>query len=756
MSDKGKKKGGRTGRRSSAERARALLHQAREHDDGQRRVSLAEQALRCDPESREALLLLGDEAHDGVMRADFYRRALDSAQRALDAQVPSELDAGLGSIEAERMHARHRLGHALEELGLLREAATHYREVLRQDPSDPLAARYRLVSVLLELDFMGGDGHTRAELAALQLRFQNDRSGRWAYDRALFAFRQEGDGATAQAHLEAALEKNSLIVSLLIAPPAVASVAPSSSEECEAYDYAWERRELWQASPGAVPWLAESTGVLLAPKEETSAQFSAPDELRLLDEVLARFEPDVAARLSPAESEVLALLEEGIDALHPALKRYACALWVAFAHSGQPRIRKPAVHAAAIEYITAQLLDSPQITQKELAQRYEVGVSSVSRAAQAVDSWLDATLVDGLDVHGDELVEELAEELVDQLAGELVVELDEVTVDELRALPPTEEEWQGALRRAPFQVLEPRPHRPMLAMWYEQQGGSIVGQEIFGSTAPPRGLFHALVQAMFSPLSGEPRRPRVLRVEDAEVAEELQREFGPAGIEVRHGELEGITTLMASLEQFMVQHSALSYLEEGVEQGVVERFFHATARLQRASPWSSIHAAHVLGVDLEPWGEGQLCVSVIGNRGDERGLLIFHELDEYLRYFRHAELSAEDGALVGAPVEMLSVVYEAGSELDIRQRREVFKYGWEVVGAENYPMLYRFDADGSIQPLEADDYRVAAICSEAVAAFFDAHPEVSTSGEPWREWVKLEHCDTLERVCVSAPLAPER
>lgn len=739
------KRGGNAGER--ALRAQELIYEAWELSDAQRRQELAQEALGLDRNCADAYLLLAEASDDPLQRADLCRQAVDAGTRSLGQEVFRREHGHFWLLLETRpyMRARARLGQALTDLGLPREAASHFRELLTLDLDDNLGARHRLAELLLELGEI-------QELTRLLERFEDERAPvDFHYTRALLAYRA-GDRSQAQELLETAVALNSHVPGYLLGDRPLPEELPETStlgDEREASLYAAGARQGWLETPGALRWLVELAAGE-APREVVAQAYGH-------DEPLARIEAEQASTagrrarsgehpsLEGSAAEVARLLHQELGArgYDSDLQARAVDLWGDFFRAWEPTIRKPAIHAAALEYVVTRLAGATSDTQAGIASHYGVSASSVSRAAHAINAWLEAALGNAALGSGGVPLDD----------GSAVLPIDDETLGELLLLPRTTQRWHGALRVVPFQVVEPRLHRPTLALWYDEQNASILGQELYGPTVPGHALFHTLIQSFYAPLDGEPRLPEAVRVEDESQAEQIGEALAPLGIEVECGALPAIGELMKSLESFLVTPNSASYCEGDVTEELVERFFRGAAVLRRAASWNFVSEGQVLGIDLDHWDLGRVCVSVVGSSGYERGLLIFTELDDYLRYFRHAAMSELDGALVGAPVDMLSLVFEHGAELEPSLRREVFKHGWEVVGPEDYPLLVRIDGDGGTTPLSAADYRLATVCAEAVALYCE-HNHRLFCGEqrgPIRERIPLEHSDELDKVYVVAP-----
>jgi hypothetical protein len=112
--------------------------------------------------------------------------------------------------------------------------------------------RYILLQCLLET---GAD----EEVGALLARYGKDPSPEIAFTRALWKFRRDGRGASADGALDEALRANPHVPAFLLKRKALpkdapAAVAPGSPEEAQAY--AAGAYDAWHKTLGALEWLA--------------------------------------------------------------------------------------------------------------------------------------------------------------------------------------------------------------------------------------------------------------------------------------------------------------------------------------------------------------------------------------------------------------------------------------------------------------------------------------------------------------------
>jgi tetratricopeptide (TPR) repeat protein len=184
-----------------------------------------------------------------------FERAVEAGRK----MIPQETwEKGVGEfwrrVETRPfMRAMMGLGECLRAMNEAAAAAEQFGEMIRLNPADHQAARYRLVATLLELN-------RQSELEELVGKFPEDRSALWAYARALVRFRQEGDTNAAREALGDALEANGIVPQYLLKKKELPATPPPSfrpGSEDEAIVTAMELIKSWEAAPGAIYWLAE-------------------------------------------------------------------------------------------------------------------------------------------------------------------------------------------------------------------------------------------------------------------------------------------------------------------------------------------------------------------------------------------------------------------------------------------------------------------------------------------------------------------
>ncbi|MBI3946534.1 MAG: hypothetical protein HY321_11490 [Armatimonadetes bacterium] len=232
---------------------------------GKRRVELAREALAISPDCADAYVLLAEEAATTAEEAcDLYRQGVEAGERVLGPEMLEEEEEGhfWGMLETRPyMRARAGLARCLWLLGRHDEATAHWRDLLRLNQGDNQGNRHFLISALLQ------EGR-REEARQLLAAYPNEVSTTWLYSRALLAFQEEGARRAAARRLRGALEFNPAVPDFLLGrrplPEQNAPYATPGGEE-DAVVYARDARPAWEATEGALEWLASESDYSTAP-----------------------------------------------------------------------------------------------------------------------------------------------------------------------------------------------------------------------------------------------------------------------------------------------------------------------------------------------------------------------------------------------------------------------------------------------------------------------------------------------------------
>jgi tetratricopeptide (TPR) repeat protein len=239
------------------EKAQSLIYDALE-TVGDRRLELAEQALKISADCADAYVLLAEEKANSLVEAlQLYEAGMKAGERALGKEV-FEKEAGhfWGMLET-RPYMRARLGVAqcLWVLGRWEEAVAHFRELLRLNPNDNQGVRYLLASALLDL----GKIDDLEEL----LGQYDEPTALWLFTKALLAFVRQGDTPASRKLLREALDANPHVASYILGEKKLPRMLPERvgfGDTSEAVTYVAEFGNGWHRTEGAVDWMASVTG----------------------------------------------------------------------------------------------------------------------------------------------------------------------------------------------------------------------------------------------------------------------------------------------------------------------------------------------------------------------------------------------------------------------------------------------------------------------------------------------------------------
>jgi tetratricopeptide (TPR) repeat protein len=244
--------------KAARRRAQELIYDAWEAPRKADRIRLAEEALQLWPDCADAYNLLAEEKSCSVIEACAYlEQGVRAGERALGRKAFKE-DAGhfWGILETRPyMRARTGLAECLWQLGEEEEALGHYHEMLRLNPNDNQGIRDVLLTRLLKR----GEQEKAAEL--LQA-YADDGSANWLYNRALWLFRERGEGGAADKALREAIDQNPHVPAYLLGKKKVPKQLPDYigwGDESEAKVYAADAEQIWRETEGARGWLLRAS-----------------------------------------------------------------------------------------------------------------------------------------------------------------------------------------------------------------------------------------------------------------------------------------------------------------------------------------------------------------------------------------------------------------------------------------------------------------------------------------------------------------
>ena len=326
-------------------------------------------------------------------------------------------------------------------------------------------------------------------------------------------------------------------------------------------------------------------------------------------------------------------------------------------------------------------------------------------------------------------------------------------------------EWIGGTATAPFYVHDrAEPYRPEIALWLELPDDFVVGMKAATPEEAEDAVALTLREALAAPAVGPPRRPASIRVADAETAAQVRDEVG-TDTPVIVGPLPELDKVFDGLFEAMAEQADRepSYLEEGrIPIAAVEAFFNAAGVLFAIKPWDLGDNPPVLRMDIPELGVDGACAVIIGQHGENRGVLVFPSLDRFEAFTDAAEAADLKGPAISAVSDLLALTFESAADLPATMRHEAMKHGWRVRAPDAYPCVQCHDQDGLPRPLLERDLEIATAYVEALCAFLVRHAEVLSASifdpicESYfdnddREVRVTVPCDALEHFDLDSP-----
>lgn len=274
-------------------------------------------------------------------------------------------------------------------------------------------------------------------------------------------------------------------------------------------------------------------------------------------------------------------------------------------------------------------------------------------------------------------------------------------------------EWVGGLISMPAYVTgEGEPYRPEALFWIGADG-AVLGHAVGRPGQVVDLACESLRTAIARPLTGRPHAPARVRVASPDLADALRS--GHPAVQIVCAPTPEIDALFAAMRDGIGDGEGdQSYLSPGVGPAAVAAFFRAAAALFRAEPWKTVPDDQSLfSVTIEKLGVRDAALSVIGQMGQNLGLVLFSSIDDFEAYLDAAD-AMEHGEEPRLP-QHVALSFERGAELSAALRQEIAEHRWEVAGPEAYPWLVTVDEDIVARPPTADELTIAEAVALALA-----------------------------------------
>lgn len=280
---------------------------------------------------------------------------------------------------------------------------------------------------------------------------------------------------------------------------------------------------------------------------------------------------------------------------------------------------------------------------------------------------------------------------------------DLTTLRSLLGARPGKSTWLGIRRATGIETLQ---EGPVDACLWLDDSGAIRAAEMVAAGTRPGALADLFAQAVITPASGKPERPREVFLVDAgdDALQRLLRQLNiPARLTEDTSMIDG---LFASLTAHLGGFAAAYLAHDDVRPESVRRLFQAAARLWERAPWERVADSQVLRIEgLTPH---PLHASLLGLAGEAFGLAVY--LDEASAVGMLAEERHPDA------LSILYLLYHAAHEAPPGLPEEIERHGWPVASDSALPVLLSTESRRRGRLSDEAEIRLATAVLEAVLA----------------------------------------
>ena len=226
-----------------------------------------------------------------------------------------------------------------------------------------------------------------------------------------------------------------------------------------------------------------------------------------------------------------------------------------------------------------------------------------------------------------------------------------------------------------------------------------------------------LSQTIANPKVGVPGAPSHVRVSDKTQAEQIQQTF--PSIKVSCAPTPELMEVQRTMTESMTDTVEPTYSDIQVEAKTLELFFKSTAALYRYKPWNHLHHNQCLiGVSIEELGIHNRVLSVIGQAGENFGIVLFDHLRDHEIYTHIGDYIRRDQVPVVPPHIALS--FDKARDVSDELRKDISRNKWTVANSNAYPVLYAPEDKGFARPLSGKDIELMYAIAQALTEALDS------------------------------------
>ncbi len=237
------------------EQAQDLVFAAYEMTPTKAKVNI-EKALQLDPDCIEAYEFLGSMERTAELASVFFEKGIAIGRRVFGGKYFKEHKGMFWGIHETRpfMRCLQHYSDCLYSMRKVRECVTILEEMIELNPNDNQGVRDQLLLYLIQLD-------ENKKFLKYSRMFEEDSMAFPLFNRALFAFKTEGETENSNEQLIKALKQNKFVAKRLLSNRPITELAAhyGIGDENEADYYASFAQHIWAQTKGAREWLKKHT-----------------------------------------------------------------------------------------------------------------------------------------------------------------------------------------------------------------------------------------------------------------------------------------------------------------------------------------------------------------------------------------------------------------------------------------------------------------------------------------------------------------
>jgi tetratricopeptide (TPR) repeat protein len=665
-----------------------LLEQAYQASSLEKKLSLAERALKLDPNCVPALMMLSQASDDPDERIAYCERGLAAFRAKNGEDLFQTLQGEFGSTEetSEYLFVMQTLALELASEKRFEQAVKIGLEMLDLASDDELGMRWAVMEWLLLLD----ENITARELWN---RYSEDFFVMWSFANLLLAYREQRPEAELLEILKRAHTENPITVEYLLGIHELPAEEPPSfttgSRE-EAIFVAVYLLSACKTTPGFTGWLraaASKLGIDFQPRQKRAKRSLQGIEKIERHENLTWYVESrkLGTKKDPAWG-IFIFTHELVPVAEP------------LTFDNKPK------SADYFESITTAMLKP---FSGDPARPSQVAFSTKT-TANALRKRLEKLEIESI-VESNPQIQSLFE----QAAPAFMINPGSTSAESLvdpTQLPLVQNRvWLASMSQLPTSVMEAGEFfNPYVLMVMDHASGLIVTTQITLEIPDATTWLNTLRQCMSG--DRQPGRPAKILFRSADDLVSLQKSLADWEIET---EIDpSAFTEFEQAEQGMYEHfsgedsggfPALSEID-GIETEQLATFYQAAADFYQKRPWQRTRGDNAFTLKSNAL-ESPLYLMPMGQMGTLIGLAIYTDANQL-----RSILNGED-----APQNAMSIMFNEEHEVAYGDRNMIDESGWPIAAPEAFPTLVRI-MNNKIGGLSSADVQLASICLAAFAA----------------------------------------